>query len=224
MPASPSLPSRGLVLITAASLIAFLALPALGWGDLRGLFANPARAGAFAVVGVAAAISLFSGINLGGCVRADASDRWILAPFALVSLLIAFVPAYDDRRDLATIDGEAIRFVGLALMVVGSILRVGPMFLLGRRFTWPLAGQEAHALLTTGLYRHVRHPSYLGGLLGGIGWALVFRSGLGLALVVLLLPAFLPIVHAEEALLEAEFGDEYRAYRRKTWRLIPFLY
>jgi protein-S-isoprenylcysteine O-methyltransferase Ste14 len=40
----------------------------------------------------------------------------------------------------------------------------------------------------------------------------------------LLVPAFLPVVLAEEALLEAEFGDEYRAYRRRTWRLVPFLY
>ena len=61
------------------------------------------------MVGLAAVASLFTGINLGGCVRADAQDRWMLAPLVALSLLIAVVPAYDDRHDLATIDGEPTR-------------------------------------------------------------------------------------------------------------------
>ena len=218
------LPSPGLLLITGVSLLLFFSLPILGWGDLRGLMAEPSRAGAFVVVGVAAVLSLFSGINLAGCVRADARDRWLLAPFAGVALLIALVPAWDDRHDFATIDGRSTRFLGLALMVVGAWLRVGPMFVLGRRFTWPLAGQEAHALLTAGFYRYIRHPSYLGGFVGGIGWVLVFRSGLGLILVALLIPAIVWVIHVEEGLLATEFGDEYERYRGRTWRLVPFVY
>ena len=218
------LPSPGLLLITGVSLLFFFALPVLGWGSVGGLLSDPSRVGAFVVVGLAALASLFTGINLAGCHRADARDRWILAPFAGLALLIAFVPAWDDRHDFATIDGDATRYLGLALLLVGAIFRVGPMFILGRRFTWPLASQEAHALMTSGIYRHIRHPSYLGGMIGGIGWALVFRSGLGLVLIALLTPALLRVVHAEEALLEAEFGEEYESYRRRTWRLVPFLY
>jgi protein-S-isoprenylcysteine O-methyltransferase Ste14 len=196
----------------------------LGWGDLAGLFSDPARAGAFVILTVAATISLFSGINLGGCVRADARERWRLAPLVALSLLIAVVPAYDDRHEITTIDGTPTRWLGLVLMTIGATLRVGPMFVLGRRFTWPLASQESHRLMTTGFYRYVRHPSYLGAFLGGIGWVLVFRSGLGLGLIALLIPAFLPMVLAEETLLVAEFGEAYEAYRRKTWRLVPFVY
>ena len=107
-------------------------------------------------------------------------------------------PAYDDRHDLATIDGDATRYLGLVLLVVGAVLRVGPMFVLGRRFTWPLASQETHVLMTTGFYRFIRHPSYLGAFLGGIGWVLIFRSGLGLILMALLFPVFLPLVEEEE--------------------------
>jgi protein-S-isoprenylcysteine O-methyltransferase Ste14 len=137
---------------------------------------------------------------------------------------MAVVPALDDRRDLATLDGDATRYLGLVLMIVGSVLRVGPMFAQGRRFTWPLASREPHPLITSGFYRLVRHPSYLGAFLGGIGWVLVFRSGLGLIVMAMLLPVFLPVVRAEEDLLMSEFGEEYEAYRRKTWRLVPFLY
>jgi protein-S-isoprenylcysteine O-methyltransferase Ste14 len=98
------------------------------------------------------------------------------------------------------------------------------MFVLGRRFTWPLASQEAHRLETSGFYRVIRHPSYLGALLGGAGWVLVFRSGIGLILIGLLVPVLLGVIREEEALLATEFGDEYAAYRRRTWRLLPFLY
>ncbi len=31
-------------------------------------------------------------------------------------------------------------------------------------------------------------------------------------------------MNAEEALLEGEFGEEYAAYRRRTWRLVPWVY
>jgi protein-S-isoprenylcysteine O-methyltransferase Ste14 len=111
-----------------------------------------------------------------------------------------------------------------ALLIAGSVFRVGPMFVLGRRFTWPLASQEAHALMTTGYSRYVRHPGYLGGFVGRIGWVLVLWSGFGLLLMAPLIPAMYRVIHAEEALLKAEFGREYETYRRRTWRLVPFLY
>ena len=109
-------------------------------------------------------------------------------------------------------------------MVVGAVFRVGPMFVLGPRFTWPLASQQKHDLISSGFYRFVRHPSYAGAFIGGIGWVLVFRSGLGLMLMASLLPAFLPVVWSEEELLMEEFGDDYQAYRKRTWRLVPFVY
>jgi protein-S-isoprenylcysteine O-methyltransferase Ste14 len=218
------IPSVGLLAVTLISVFLFFGLASLGWGSPAGLLRHPARSGALLIVGVASIASLFTGINLAGCYRADARDQWRLIPLVVLSLLIAVVPPIDDRLDLATIDGDATRWAGMVLMLAGSILRVGPMFVLGRRFTWPLAGQESHPLVTTGFYRHVRHPSYLGAFLGGVGWVLVFRSGIGLILVALLWPAFLPVVRSEEALLDLEYGEAYRAYRLRTWRLIPLLY
>ncbi len=217
-------PSYGLLILTLLSLALFFGLSSWGWGSVNGLLGHEARSGALLVIAVAAIASLFSGINLGGCVRSDARDRWMLAPLALISLAIAWLPAYADRRELATIGGDSTRYIGLTLVAVGAVFRVGPMFVLGRRFTWPLASQPGHALVTRGFYRFIRHPSYAGALLGGIGWVLVFRSGLGLILIALLIPAFLPVVRAEESLLLTEFGEAYAEYRCRTWRLFPFVY
>ena len=217
-------PGWGLVLITLVSVILFFGLAACGYGSGPGLVANPARAAGLAVIGLAAFASLFSGIHLGGCTQPDAAGRWRLIPLALISLAIAGLPPWADRRDWLTLGGEPARYVGLACLLVGACLRVGPMFRLGDRFTWPLAAQAGHALLTDGMYRRIRHPSYAGAWLGAVGWALLFRSGAGLILAASLFPCFDPILRAEEESLLAEFGPAYAAYRRRTWRLIPGIY
>ncbi len=217
-------PSWGLLAVTIASVLSFFGLAAWGWGSWSGLVEHPLRASGLGVIGLAAIASLFSGIHLGGCAKPDSQGQWRLIPLAMISLGLAWLPPSSDRRDFLTIDGDVARSVGLVFLIVGAILRVGPMFFLGDRFTWPLAAQREHPLLTSGLYRTIRHPSYAGALVGAVGWVLLFRSGLGLILVALLFPFFLPVIAAEEALLQAEFGEAYAAYRRRTWRLIPFVY
>jgi hypothetical protein len=99
-----------------------------------------------------------------------------------------------------------VRYAGLALYVVGVILRIAPVFVLGRRFSGLVAIQEGHELVTGGLYRFIRHPSYLGLLLGQLGWVLVFRSAIGVLVALLLLPPLVARMNSEEALLQSEFG------------------
>jgi protein-S-isoprenylcysteine O-methyltransferase Ste14 len=98
------------------------------------------------------------------------------------------------------------------------------VFTLGRRFTGLVAIQEGHRLQTGGLYRHIRHPSYSGLLLYVAGYVLVFRCWLGLLLVAAILAVLRARMNAEEALLASEFGEEYVSYRRRTWRLVPWVY
>jgi len=95
---------------------------------------------------------------------------------------------------------------------------------LGRRFSGLVAIQPGHRLVTSGVYGIIRHPSYLGLLVNSLGWALAFRSGVGILLTALLIPPLLARIHAEERLLRTQFGEEYDAYRARTSRLIPGLY
>ncbi|MFZ1886607.1 MAG: isoprenylcysteine carboxylmethyltransferase family protein [Candidatus Binataceae bacterium] len=87
-----------------------------------------------------------------------------------------------------------------------------------------VAIQPGHALVTTGVYRFIRNPSYLGVLVTSLGWALAFRSGVGVLLTALLLPPLVARITAEEALLRKHFGAVYDAYFDRTWRLVPGLY
>jgi len=87
-----------------------------------------------------------------------------------------------------------------------------------------VAIQPGHTLVTSGVYGVIRHPSYLGLLVNSLGWALAFRSGVGVPLTVRNIPPLLARMRAEETLLLTQFGDEYDAYCRRTSRVIPGLY
>jgi len=207
-----------------AGTLGYLGLAVLGWGGFAAFFSHPARIVLALAVFVMAGVALFSGGNLSTGEREDRANRWVLIAFGLIGLLSAYLPAYTDRNDIWTIDGDAVRWLGVVLFVAGGALRIWPVFVLGHRFSGLVAIQPGHALVTSGIYGVIRHPSYLGLLVNALGWALAFRSGVGVLLTALLVPPLLARIRAEEALLRAHFGGEYDAYRTRTSRLIPGLY
>jgi protein-S-isoprenylcysteine O-methyltransferase Ste14 len=214
----------GLGVSVVAGILAVLGLAALGWGGVAAFLAHPARlALALVALALTAAATVSEG-NLSSGVREDRADRWVLAAFAVVGLLLSYLPALDDRLDLWTIDGDAVRWTGVAVFAAGGTLRLWPVFVLGRRFSGLVAIQPGHRLVTTGLYARIRHPSYLGLVVASVGWALAFRSGIGLLLTAALLVPLVARIRDEERLLATEFGAEWDAYCRRTWRLVPGLW
>lgn len=213
-----------LALVMMASLAVWYGLAVAGEGGFAEFFKNPARVALLGVGLALACAGLFSEAGLRAGIREDRSNRWIFVPLAIIGLLSGWLPAWSDRRDFLTIDGDAVRWLGVALFAAGGVLRLAPVFALGRRFSGLVAIQPGHALVTTGLYRYIRHPSYLGLLVMMLGWGLAFRSIVGLALAALAIFPLLARIRSEEALLQAYFGGEYEAYRARTHRLIPGLY
>jgi protein-S-isoprenylcysteine O-methyltransferase Ste14 len=198
---------------------------AFGRGDRVAFFQSPARLGAIVVSLALSALVVFSGFGgMSPGKKEDRGNRWIFGPFFVLSLGMAVLPAYLDGRNLWATDEAVTPYVGLALLTLGGTLRLAAVFALGRRFTGLVAIQEEHRLQTGGLYRHLRHPSYAGMLLYMAGFVLVFRCWPGLLLVAGTLAVLLARMNAEEALLESEFGEEYASYRRRTWRLVPWVY
>jgi protein-S-isoprenylcysteine O-methyltransferase Ste14 len=202
----------------------YLGLAVLGRGGFAAFFAQPAlRAVALVFLALAGA-ALFAGGNLSPGVREDRANRWVIVALGVIGLLLAWLPALSDRKDFWTLDGDALRWLGVLLFAAGGALRLWPVFVLGDRFSGLVAIQPGHTLVTSGIYRVIRHPSYLGLLANALGWALAFRSTLGVLLATLLLLPLLARIRSEENLLRAQFGAEYDAYRARTSRLIPGLY
>ena len=208
----------------ALGACAYAGLAILGWGGFRPFFSHPALLALVVMLFALSVVSFFAGGNLSPGVREARGNRWVIAVFAVIGFLNAYLPAYTDRKDLWTIDGDTIRWLGVVLFSAGGALRIWPVFVLGERFSGLVAIQPGHTLVTSGVYGVIRHPSYLGLLINSLGWSLAFRSGVGVLLTVLLVPPLLARISAEENLLHAEFGDEYNAYCSHTSRLIPGIY
>jgi protein-S-isoprenylcysteine O-methyltransferase Ste14 len=210
--------------ITVVWTLAYLGLAILGWGGFAAFFSHPALVALAIVFFVLFGIALFTDSNLSPGVREDPADRWIFLAFWLIGLLAAYLPAYTDRKGVWTLDADAMRWFGVFLFAAGGALRIWPVFVLGHRFSGLVAIQPGHSLMTSGVYGLIRHPSYLGLLVESLGWALAFRSGIGVLLTALSIPLFLARIRAEERLLRSEFGRDYDVYRDRTWRLIPGVY
>jgi protein-S-isoprenylcysteine O-methyltransferase Ste14 len=203
---------------------AYLGLAVLGWGGFAAFFSHPALIALTVATFALTAAAFFAGGNLSPGTQEDRSNRWVLTAFGVIGPPNAYLPAYTDRKEFWTIDGDAVRWLGVVLCSAGGALRIWPVFVLGNRFSGLVAIQPGHTLVTSGIYRVIRHPSYLGLLINSLGWSLGFRSTVGLLLIALLIPPLLARIHAEERLLRETFGTEYDAYCARTSRLIPGLY
>lgn len=120
---------------------------------------------------------------------------------------------------------SAAQFVGVPLVAFGIIARVAARLTLGKEFSPIVQTTESHKLITTGIYRTIRHPAYLGTLCLLIGFPLCFGSIVGLVIAIVIgVPVLIYRIQVEDRALLAWFGEEYKEYSRKTSRLIPHLW
>ena len=93
---------------------------------------------------------------------------------------------------------------------------------LGRFWSVTLEIRQTHRLVTTGVYRYVRHPMYAAFFLWAVAQALLLPNWLaGPAGLVGFGVLFGLRVGREELMLETTFGEAYRAYAARTWRVVP---
>ncbi|MGA2496023.1 MAG: isoprenylcysteine carboxylmethyltransferase family protein [Roseiarcus sp.] len=213
-----------MAVLTIVGMLAYLCLPVLGEGGWGPFLSHPPLVALVLVTLALTASALFTRGNLSSGEREDRSNRWVLGAFALIGLMLGYAPSLSDRLDLFVVGGEATRWAGVLLYAVGGVLRIAPVFALGERFSGLVAIQPGHELVTDGLYRRIRNPSYLGLLISTLGWALAFRSIIGILLTALLVVPLVARMQAEEGLLGERFGEAYAAYRARSWRLIPWVY
>ena len=114
---------------------------------------------------------------------------------------------------------------GCLLAVAGAALVLRSRAELGAAWSFVPKADHSTGLVTTGPYRLVRHPIYLGLILLALGQALAFSSWFaGLIVLVGIVPTFAWRAGAEETLLSRTFGEHYVLYRRQTKMIIPYLF
>ena len=207
-----------------------LGLPLIGWGlaDFAGFFSNPVRVAiAMIVLVLALAQAWMVYVTPQQPNEAEAEVRstrlkWHSTLFEIILILAAF----GDRRDILTWnENQLLRWVGLGIYLLGAILSIWA------GLTWVnhlrREGESAvdnPVLLHEGPFKSIRYPTLLCLLLYSLGFAIAFRSWIGLALMVPLIA----VVVNRTGKLDSGFAEQYRvawplrSYRSK--RIIPFLY
>lgn len=172
----------------------------------------------------------------------------IRAPFARQSRGIAVAAKHHGRRESAVL---ALMWLGSvilpllwvfsplfamaeyplnpAVFAAGLLVAAWGLWLfrrshieLGKNWSISLELREGHQLVTSGLYRHVRHPMYSSILLYALGQAMIVPNWIaGPANLLAFLVLYAVRVPSEERMMADKFGERYREYRAKTRRLIP---
>jgi protein-S-isoprenylcysteine O-methyltransferase Ste14 len=135
---------------------------------------------------------------------------------ALAGTFLVSAVALFPRRELS-VGGE---IAATTLILLGAALAVYVLTQLGRSFS---VMAEARRLVTSGVYRIVRHPLYLAEEIAAIGLVIQFVSYQTLLLLAVHAGFQLRRMRNEEAILIGTF-PEYCAYKEKTARLIPGIY
>ena len=114
---------------------------------------------------------------------------------------------------------------GCLLALAGTALVLRSRAELGTAWSFVPKADQGTGLVTTGPYRLVRHPIYLGLALLAMGKALAFGNWPAFMIVLSgIVPTFVWRARAEEALLSRTFGERYALYRKGTKMIIPHLF
>lgn len=141
---------------------------------------------------------------------------WLAIFLAFAFALMATFAAIEWHR-------HAIFYAGVGMLLGGLLLRQYAIVTLGRLHTLDVSTRPAQPVVEIGPYRWVRHPSYAGAMLTAAGILLCSTNWLSLTCYALVVGAYGYRIWVEEVALVADLGEPYRAYMRRTKRLIPYL-
>ena len=225
-----SLKIKSALFIIIGSLI-FIGLPLLGWGVGNGVsfFHHSARAMFVIIMLILQFFSILYNPSMlhrkkneDKSIKTPKTDLFLIQVFSVSIMLAA---PYSDAHGVFRFSlGETARYAGLFLLPAGFILMQAAQKHLGRQFSTKVVLVKDHMLIKSGPYKMVRHPRYLGIMLFFSGISLVFDSFLAILITAALSLVLLWRVNAEEKLMENRFGNEWRKYRKTSWRLIPRVY
>ncbi len=158
----------------------------------------------------------------GRAIAEETGDKsfWLILPgmfaaFFAPPLEYIYLPALLPRSGW-------MQMIGLALILFGVGLRIWTRATIKGQYSGHVQLTASHRLVQSGPYRYIRHPGYAGYFLLALGICLGYSSLIGLvAIPILMMPGFAYRMNLEDSLLARSFGDQFEAYTRRTWRILP---
>ena len=141
-------------------------------------------------------------------------------PVALIASILIYFSRFGQHEHF-----RIFFLLGYLFIISGLIVRWIAVLSLGKAFTVKVSILKDQRLKTDGIYKKIRHPSYTGFLMYYLGLGLIMQNWICLLILILapLVVVLLRIKH-EELVLSRHFGDQYKSYTLKTWKLFPYLF
>ena len=137
------------------------------------------------------------------------------APLLLI-IMIGPLTAYYNVWRMPTPLWTTI-ILGITVFLMGTLVY----------FKWEYFWHKTYRgqLVTTGIFRYIRHPHYTSLLIIGFGLALFFYSLMALVIAIIAIPIMIWSIIDEEQHLLKQYGDQYQQYMdRVPWRMIPKIF
>ena len=186
-----------------------------------------ARAALWATFAVGVAAEFAVAVRRGGTKRAaapprDRGTKQVLALALVAGLVVGAWLAHTFEPLRAGADTWATYALGLGVLWLGVGLRLWAVWSLGRYFRREVTIEPGQTVHTSGPYRFVRHPAYLGDLLIVFGFVLAWGSWIAASIgMTIALAGHIPRIHVEEAALRETLGADYDRYAKNRARLVP---
>jgi protein-S-isoprenylcysteine O-methyltransferase Ste14 len=153
----------------------------------------------------------------GGSIRVLLGGMWIAL---MLGFFLSFVKAGSFSRG-----AQLPAFIlGVALMILGSLLRRWCFRTLGQYFTGDVKARADQPVIRTGPYRFVRHPSYTAGIMMFTGIGLALGSWFSFLLIAIAsIATYWYRVTIEERALLGTIGEQYASFMKERKRFIPYI-
>lgn len=118
-----------------------------------------------------------------------------------------------------------LQWLSVVVYLIGLAIRSWSLRLLGKYFSRDVEVESEQDLVSSGPYRILRHPSYLGLFLLTLGVLLFIANLIGIVIVFpVMLLALSYHMKIEEQMMLDNVGKEYERWRRKRYKIIPYIY
>ena len=156
----------------------------------------------------------------------DLGTKWLLYLNFVFCLIISFLCISQKApfciREL-TLPAYFAK-IGMLIIAVGICIRIKAVLTLKKAFTLNVQISKEQQLITSGMYKLVRHPAYTGSILSLLGVSIALKNIPAILIVAICSFVCYQIrINVEEAVLQKYF-KEYKLYKEKTYKLFPYIY
>lgn len=143
--------------------------------------------------------------------------------FSTLTLLVLIISVFQIGTLEYKAENQTLRIIGLIFYLIFSWVQIWAFKTLGENYSQDIAIKKDHQLVITGPFKIIRHPQYLSQILLDLGGAIATLSFILFPLAIIQIPFLFMRASIEDKLLEKNFGENFKNFKKKTGQIFPFI-